>query len=416
MPGAAFSPIGGTQAERTLTGYLVNVTGEQPMERPGMADKLFVRNPSARPMLRFTEELSVHDTGWDDYWRWKEDARLSEVGALAGSLAISGVALTVDDGNLFTVRDILMVGTGTTGTFYYCQVDTLLGDVMTVTWIGDAPPAALPVDTPVVKIGTAYRQIDEPYISPSTRTAEFWNGWQHMLTGYKASVEADNMNAYFEPEVQRQIRKADDSFDELREKTYIWGQRSLTYIGANNMRGTLRGLWNWAGHIEDLGGAAPTLADFSDFVQGWCTGNIMDGERRICLCPLNLMRHINDVAMDNLVVQTDLGDTVPKTWGIEVKAYTIAGKTINFVYDPMFDLHGWHDKMLGFNMAPEAFGRRYKRGPQGPKHNKAHIQPYGIDEFVVSGHISSQETLEVKWSAKNVWAMTNVEVLAAALL
>jgi len=408
MPGAAFSVAGGAQSVRTATSYLLNETGAQPIELPGMAKELFVRNPSAAPLVRVFESIPKVEDGWDDYWRWVEDARLTETGALAGSLGVAGALLTVDDGNIFTPRDIVMVDRT-----YYCQIVSISGDDLTVTWIGDAPVAVLPVDTAVIKIGTAYRQIDSPNASPLTRTAEFWNGWQHMLTEFKCSIEYANGNFRFGPEEQRQLRKKDDEFDELRAKTYIWGQRSMTYLTANNTHGTLRGVWNWAGHVEDIGGAELVLGDLQDFVQGWCTGNVMEGEKRICDCPLNVMRQIDDLFMDRTLIVAPAGDVVPKEWGLHFKAYTIAGKTINFVHDPILDLHGWHDVMIGYNLAPGVLTRRNKRGI-GAKHYKAHVQPYGEDEFVQSGHFASHETLEVKWADKNVRCMENIAVLVTS--
>jgi hypothetical protein len=409
MPGAAFSVAGGSQSARIGTSYLLNVTGAQPLELPGMAGELFVRNPSAAPMVKFFEKLPKLEDGWDDIWRWTEAARLTEVGALAGSTAVGGVILTVDDGNIYTPRDVLMVDFT-----YYCTVDSIDGNNVTIAWnIGDAPAGPLPADTPVIKISTAYRQIDAPNVSPLTRKAEFWNGWNYFLTAYEFSQTYRAGNFRFGPDEAFQIQMKDSEFDEIRAKTYYFGQRSISYPAANNVFTTMRGVWRWAGVTTDMLGLELTHDDLEDFIQGWCTGNIMDGEMRVCHCPLNVLRQIDTIFQNKTIVQETLGNVVPKTWSVPVNAYTVAGKTINFVHDPILDMHGWHDILVGVNWAPSVMSRRNKRG-KGPKHNESWQYERGAGEFACGGHIASEETMEIKWAEKNIRCMENLAVLTTA--
>jgi hypothetical protein len=285
-------------------------------------------------------------------------------------------------------------------------------NVLTVAWYpGETPPAGLPSSAPVILIGTSYFQNDIPNLGPIVRTTEIWNGWQTQVTALGYTLDFKNGNYWFGDQAAYQVRKKDEEHDTKREKTLLMGQRSIDYTTGDSPLSTLRGLWFWAGVVSEMNGNAPTRSDLDDFVQAWCTGNIEDNEKRVCLCSLNVKRHVGEV----FYPYTLFGQQqTTKLWGLDVTTYTVAGKEISFVHDPLFDLEGWHDKLLGFVVSPNVIVRRNKRG--GAKKFANFMLPHGEDLFhQESGYINT-ETLEVKWAYKHVRAMEGIEVTAAALL
>ncbi len=397
MGAAALSIVGGTN--RFITTYNMDVIAEEPMERPNLAPELFTRNKDAQPLLRITEMLGL-ETGWDEVHKWKEAEVLDEEDELSTSAPLAGIAagqLTVSDGNRFTERDVLFVN----DLWHLWLTANPIGNVVTGVWLDGPPPAALAAGTPVILIGNSYYQRDTPNVSPWMTTVEYYNAYQTLLTEVEHTTKADVGNYYYQNEPQRLIDANFEFHRTLVEKTTIFGQRYHNVAGASPV-GMLRGLWFWSTVVTDVGGVALTEDTLCDWVVDFFQGNRMN-VKAVCFASMQGIRQVSDALVAGTHIQVNITPDT-KVFGVTATTLRVAGKEVNFIHHPLFDLHGWNDKMLLINATPEVLKRINHRDDGGTRWHP-HTLPYGEDQFFKQGSYKTDWTIRPYWAAQNIRAI-----------
>lgn len=277
---------------------------------------------------------------------WLEDDYLSVHGVLGAALDNSSTSVTVEDGSIFRVNDIITVPK----TGENMLVTKVSGTTLTVTrGYGSSPAAAGADGDEVLIIGNAFAENSTMRDRLSTKEVAKYNYTQIFRTPFELSGTEEASKLYGGKDKAYQRKKvAVEHKRDIATSMYFGQKKEDTSAGVRRtMGGLIEFIKDGSNVLEFDDGATGSEVNFTykEFVTNVAEPAFRHGsDNKLMICGTTAAAAIAAWDVDKLM--TEVG--ADKTFGVSVKKLITPFGTLDIVYDPLLsgDIYGGYGLIL----------------------------------------------------------------------
>lgn len=318
-----------------------------------MSNDIALLEPNEAPFMSFMKLAKRNVLACTSpKFEWLEDdlgARWDAINLLAGYLS-TDTAIVVDDGTIFTARDIIKIPR----TGEVISVTSIATNTLTVVrGYGTTTAAALVDNDPLVIVGNANEEGATSRTIKSTLEVPKFNYAQIVRTSFGVTNTDDHTKMYGQKDLAYQRRKKGVEHKIDMARAFYFGEKKLDTTGTNPRR-TTAGLLSFLTENNYDAGGALTQSEFDN--------NISEvvfkygSKNKILLCSARMLSVINGWAMGKLTVN----DTAAK-FGLSIMEYITPFGTYSLMNDSKM-LEGAVYGGYGIVIDPENIKYRYLEG------------------------------------------------------
>jgi hypothetical protein len=294
-----------------------------------VGNKVFYVDPSAAPFTLLTARAGSASTD-NPKFEWYEKSLRQKWDSVNGAKTTGDTAITVDDGTVFQINDIVLAA----ASGELMRVTSTGATVITVTrGVGETAATSLADNADLIVVGSSWLEGADVGIPDEWQESQKFNFVQIFRRPFGVSRTREGSNSYLgQTRPKLRAEKAIEHAIDI-ERAFLFGQRAETVSG-NNVNRLTRGFETWAtSNIKDAGGVLT-----ENELEDWCAdlfSKTASGDTRVLFASAKVISVVDQLAAGRLqMVPSD------KTYGIAVSQYITSHGTLNIVKNRLLEKSG----------------------------------------------------------------------------